>query len=396
MVDVAAGVGGGPVFLHVGLPKTGTTFLQRLLRENHELLAGHGVQYPVRGPGTMFQAAVELRGSYEYWGLTPERIDGTWQWLCDQARGFEGVTILGHELLAAATRPQVRRVAADLAGAELHVVVTARDLGRQIPAWWQEWVKDHHTSGFAETMDRQVLPGWDVETKKSAFWRSQDLVGVLDRWREAVPASRLHVVVAPPPGADAQELWRRFAEAVRIPAGADVGLGPRSNESLGVAEVALLRATNAALDGRLVQPHYGPVVKHWFAESVLSPRSSRRPMLPADWQGRVEEMTARWTSWIAETGVQVHGSLDELRPTVAGVGVPDPDAVADEDIAALAPRVVADLLVEVARLREEGNEARRELAVAEQQVRASRLWLRGRRVLGVVRRRMAALGHSSQ
>jgi len=391
MADGAAhadrGVGAGPVYLHVGLPKTGTTFLQRLLRDNRELLAEHGVLYPVHGPASMFHAAIELRRSHEYWGVDPERIEGTWQGMCEEARAFCGSTIMGHEILAAATKPQIKRVAADLSDVELHVVVTARDLGRQIPAWWQEWVKDRHVTGFAETMERQVLPGWDADTRKSLFWRSQDLVGVLRRWGTAVPPDRIHVVTAPPPGADPQELWRRFSAAVGVPDGIAVDPGPRSNESLGVAEVALLRATIEALEGRLVQPDYGPVVKHWFAEQVLSPRASRRPELPADWQLRVDQMTDRWTSYLTEAGVRVHGSLDDLRSTVAGAGVPAPDDVAAEELTALAPRAMAEMLIEVAQLRQEGQEARRELALAERTLDDRRVVRRGRRVLGAVKRR---------
>lgn len=386
MVDETAGAHpGGPVFVHVGLPKTGTTFLQRLLRDNRELLAEHGVRYPVRGPATMFHGAIEVREAYQTWGFSREQIGGTWEWLCQQARDHAGPTILGHEILAAATRAQVERVATDLADVELHLVVTTRDLGRQIPAWWQEWIKNQHGEGFTETMERQILPGWDGEGRKSTFWRSQDLRGVLRRWSAAVPAERMHVVTAPPPGSDPRELWRRFADATRVPAGLEVDPGPRSNESLGITEVALLRATNQALDGRLVQPHYGPVVKHWFAESVLSPRTSPRPQLPAEWRERVREMTAAWRDYIEEAGVQVHGSLDDLEPTIAPDDVPGPDDVTAQQIAELAPRVMAEMLLEVTRLRQEGQEARRELAHAQQPRGARRLV---RRVLGGVKRRL--------
>ena len=39
-----------PVFLHVGLPKTGTTELQKVLWENRRRLAENGVVYPGRAP----------------------------------------------------------------------------------------------------------------------------------------------------------------------------------------------------------------------------------------------------------------------------------------------------------------------------------------------------------
>ncbi|HET8603835.1 MAG TPA: hypothetical protein VFM09_07905 [Marmoricola sp.] len=346
------------------MPKTGTTFLQRLLRRNAALLREHGVLYPGPGPAAQFHAAIEVRKMYDYWGAPAERIDGTWERLCGEARAFRGTSILGHEILAAARPAQIERVAADLSDVDLHVVVTVRDLGRQIPAWWQEWVKNGSDAGFAEVMGRRVLPEWDAEEKRSPFWRSQDLVDVLRRWGAAVPPKRTHVVISPPPGAGPQELWHRFGDAVGIPRGLEVDPGPPSNESLGVTEIALLRATNRALDGRLVQPHYGPVVKHWLSQEVLSPRSSPRPMLPSDWHDRVESLTARWLRHLEESGVHVHGSLEDLHPVLAEPDVPAPDDVAAEDLAGLAPRAVADMLLEVSRLRQE-------LAAARQRERAA-------------------------
>jgi hypothetical protein len=384
------GGGAGPVFLHIGLPKTGTTFLQRVLRRNRELLRSHGVLYPGDSPATQFHAAIELRRSHRYWGVTPEQVDGTWERLCEEARQFPGPTVMGHEILSAAQPAQIRRVADDLADVELHVVVTVRDIGRQLPAWWQENAKNGSREDFATTMAERVLPEWDADRKKTHFWRSQDLVDVLRRWGAVVPPERTHVVLGPPPGADPQLLWRRFAEAVGIPGDLDVDPGSPSNESLGVVEIALLRATNEALAGRLVQPDYGPVVKHWFTQSVLSPRTSRRPALTADWQERVEALTARWTGHLEASGVRLHGSLDDLRPVLAPPGELPPDLVTAEELAELGPKAIAELLLEVARLRRELRECRARPHLSPAVLRESRgvrLLSRARdRAKGLVRR----------
>jgi hypothetical protein len=386
--------GAGPVFLHVGLPKTGTTFLQRLLRDNRDLLVEHGVQYPVHGAGTMFHAAIEIRDSHQHWGMDPDRIRGTWDRICAEAREFDGTTVMGHEILSGATPRQVERVAADLDDVDWHVVVTARDLGRQIPAWWQEWVKDGHTTGFAETMDQHVLSGWDGSGHP--FWHFQDLTGVLERWGAVLPASRMHVVVVPQSGADPQELWRRFAASLGLSEGIDVVIPPPSNESLGVTEIATLRAVNEALDRRLVQPHYGPVVKHWFVESVLSPRRSRRPVLPADWHERVNRTTDRWFGYLEETGIRVHGPLEDLRPSVAEPGERPPDDVTAEERAELAPRAMAEMLLEVSRLRRENQQLRRDLRDAERTLPRIRGAGRARRALGTIRHRARALADRSR
>ena len=70
--------------------------------------------------------------------LSEEDVAGSWAALCGRAREHPGTTVISHEVLAGATTDQVRAAIAPLAGLEVHVVVTARDLGRQAPAHWQE------------------------------------------------------------------------------------------------------------------------------------------------------------------------------------------------------------------------------------------------------------------
>ena len=72
--------------LHVGLPKTGTTYLQAVLAHHRDALREAGVLYPFVRPQAMFLGAVEVRGSREKFGLTAEDVAGTWQALCDRVR----------------------------------------------------------------------------------------------------------------------------------------------------------------------------------------------------------------------------------------------------------------------------------------------------------------------
>ncbi|RBY97782.1 hypothetical protein DQ237_02390 [Blastococcus sp. TF02-8] len=48
------------VFLHVGTPKSGTTYLQDLLWSNREVLARDGVAYPGWAPDAHFRACLDL------------------------------------------------------------------------------------------------------------------------------------------------------------------------------------------------------------------------------------------------------------------------------------------------------------------------------------------------
>lgn len=86
----AAPFGAQRLFLHVGLPKTGTTYLQSVLASNREVLREHGFVYPFVRPEAMFHAAAELRSDEQRWGLDPAVTTGTWQALLERARQAGG------------------------------------------------------------------------------------------------------------------------------------------------------------------------------------------------------------------------------------------------------------------------------------------------------------------
>src|SRR5690349_8668121 len=134
------------VYLHVGAPKTGTTYLQERLRINRQHLAEHDVHYPVGMRHDMFGAAIDL--IEKSWGGQRESFRGEWDNLVGRVRRTRRTAIVTHEVLAAARTEQVARAMRDLSGAEVHLVYSARDLARQIPAEWQESIKHSHRKPF--------------------------------------------------------------------------------------------------------------------------------------------------------------------------------------------------------------------------------------------------------
>jgi hypothetical protein len=343
------------VVLHVGLPKTGTTYLQALLAGNRDRLRAGGVLYPFVGPGAMFRGAVEVRGSHAKFGLGEEEIAGTWRALCERAREFPGTSVISHEILGGATTDQVAAALAPLTGLDVSVIVTARDLGRQATAHWQEEVKLGDTRSFAEFERDQFRAdsgrdaGPDAGGVRPHFWHAQDFADALDRWSSAVPAERVHLVVCPAPGAPADELWRRFADAAGIGPGlVDAGAVDRANPSLGAAEIRLLREVNRALDGRLDPRTYQRVVKREYAEGVLAARRSPRPRAPAALREVFEPVTRAWLDEVAVRGHPVHGAADDLLPVLGGPEDPHPDDVPDPGPPGEAPEEVAGELLQAA------------------------------------------------
>jgi hypothetical protein len=341
------------VVLHVGLPKTGTTYLQALLAEHRDDLREAGVLYPFVRPGAMFHGAVEVRGSHDKFGLSADRVAGAWAAVCERARSFGGTAVISHEVLAGATPEQVRTALAPLDGVEVHVVVTARDLGRQATAHWQEEVKLGATWSFAEFEREQLLAdtgpdavggaGPDDGGVRPHFWHAQDFADCLRRWSTAVPAERAHLVVGPPPGAGPEVLWQRFAEACGVaPDLVDARTAP-ANPSLGTAEVALLRAVNATLAGRIDRSAYLRVVKRGYAEGELAARPGPRPRAPYQLGDLFDAATQRWLDQVRAAGHPVHGDPADLAPVVGAPGDAGPDDVVPaDDPAAVAETLLAN------------------------------------------------------
>ena len=314
--------------LHVGLPKTGTTYLQALLAGHRQPLREAGVLYPFVKPQAMFLGAIEVRGSREKFGLAEADVSGTWAALCERAKTYDGVSVISHEILGGAEPDEIAAALAPLDGLRVDVVVTARDLGRQATAHWQEEVKLGAVGSFADFEREQYRADVPRGRPRPHFWHAQDHAAALARWAAAVPAERVHLVTAPPPGAPAETLWARFADACGIPAGlVDPGSVPPANPSLGIEAIALLRAVNVALAGRLSPREHARYVKRGLAEGRLAGRPGTPARTPADLADVLVPATREWRAEVEAAAYPVHGHLDDLEPVLGDPGDPGPDDV---------------------------------------------------------------------
>ena len=340
------------VYLHVGLPKSGTTFLQASLLRNRQALRQAGVLFPA-GEERMFQAAVDVRGNHKAWGLARSEVKDGWDALCLRARRHEGTTVISHELLGAASERRVTTAMTMLRDLEVHVVVTARDPARQAAAEWQEGIRHGRRLTFEEFRERVLDQSSDSDYARR-FRAAQDLPGVLARWSDAVPAGHVHVVTGPPAGAPDELLWHRFADVVGFDAAAFPPAGPEdANRSLGTDEVDLLRRVNVALDNRIVQPDYSAVVKQGYARTLLDVGRSPRPVVPPDVLDDLVVVAERWVKEIDKAGYVVHGDLADLVPEPFPGATRHPDVVDAVGQVASATAATAELLVELQRHRDE-------------------------------------------
>ena len=341
------------VIVHVGAPKTGTSFVQDLLFQNRERLAEQGVLYPADRFDAHFLAALDLMELP--WGGLERQAVGAWDRLAEQVRAWEGTVIVSHEILATASAAHVRRAFASFGeDSEVHVVMSARDLVRQVPAEWQENVKHRRTVGYREFLDDIRDP---ASTAKVAawFWGVQDIPATLGRWAADVPPERVHLVTVPQAGAPRNWLWERFATVFGLdPADYDTTVVQRANPSLGAAESALVRRINGEVNhGVLANEHYREFVRELLAHRTLSTRPEAiRLRLPDDVREWAVELSEKWIVELGARGYDVVGSLDDLRPAPPEDGAyVDPDA--DLDLTDPAVQSLVALLVRAGELREE-------------------------------------------
>lgn len=349
------------VLLHVGTPKTGTSYLQDVLFRNRVKLLASGITYPAERFDAHFLAALDLM-KMPWGGLQAEAI-GAWDELAAAVRKAPGTAIISHEILATASRSQVKRALESVgygAGTEVHVILSVRDLVRQIPAEWQENVKHRAGLSYKDFLGRIQDPE-RASRIGSWFWGVQEIPDILNRWGHDLPPEHVHLVTVPPPGAP-DLLWKRFSTAFGLD-GLDLDLeAERVNPSLGVPEIALIRRINRRANKDLPPADYRPLVRELLAHQTLSRRtSSPRLALPPDVHPWVHELSESWVAEISRRGYDVVGELSDLIGAPAATDYVDPDRPAERQVADAAVDAIKALLLDNARLRREEERLHAEL-----------------------------------
>ena len=306
------------VYLHVGAMKSGTTYLQKVLQHNRDQLEHRGMLFPGLRWSDQVTAAEDLIGR------RPDgkpASPGAWEALVDEVMAHEGPAIISMETLSSARKAQARRAAQSFAPRRVRVIVTARDVGRVIPAQWQEWVQNGGTVSFSTFLRTSSAVRVSVAPVARRLWWSQNIARILRTWQPYVDASDLVLVTVPPDGSDRSLLWRRFCEAVELDDADAYDLQVASNESLGAVSAELMRRVNRAAKRRHEPWQARSRVKHRLGKRVLASRKSREPKLviPDRYRDFAVNTSQRMVGDIEKVGPQVVGDLDELRVTAAAL-----------------------------------------------------------------------------
>jgi hypothetical protein len=346
------------VFFHVGLPKTGTTYLQTLMWNNEAELRRQGVLLPGESVREHLWASGAVREDPRLDRRGPQ-APGAWDRLVADINAWPGAAIVSHEFFAAASADQAVRAMQRLQGAEVHVVVTARDTLSLVTARWQEFVKNGSTVGIDDYPVRE-----DTSPEQEWDWGTLDLADVLRRWGASLPRERVHVLTLPRPGTPRDELWIRFARLVGVDHTTCDVSGSVQNESLGVVEVELLRRVNAELVDFTSAIDRGNWIRGYLAQGKLVPRRGEK-FWPSP--ARIEELRERGdraVDFVVSQGYDVIGDVEDLRTPKQVPERRHPDSVTDTEIAAAGAATIAAMMTDVRRLTRERRAAREAAAEA--------------------------------
>lgn len=327
------------VVLHIGAMKSGTSTIQHQLQSHPDVLAAQGFCFPGRRWRQQILGVLDVLDQTRDGQVVPGS-EGAWHRLLEELEAHDGTGVVSMEFLGPTPPEYIAKVVGSLRPADVRVVMTVRDLGRNVPAMWQEGLKNRATWTWPEYL--QDIASTERPRRGSArrFWRQMNYGFIAEKWVQEVGHDRFAVVTVPHPGADPDVLWDRFCSVVGLEPSA-FPPADAQNVSLSAASAQVLRALNETLPDDLPLVHYQKVVKHLLAkQGMAGPRGPHERIgFEGEW---VEQRCARQIERLQELGVEVVGDLEELRP-VAQAGI-DPTTVPAQDVLQAAVDALAYLV----------------------------------------------------
>jgi hypothetical protein len=376
---------GRRAFIHFGLQKTGTSFLQHVLFQSTEALAAQGLDMVPGDRLAAFRLMLRVRHRYDP-AIDPPGVADALKRFQEQLEAAPGTrALLTEESLAPAMKREIAPLLEACASREVHLVITVRDLARQIPSAWQEWVKGSMNLPFEEYVES--LYEREVPASRK-FWAHQDLTRTMGRWALFVPPERIHVVTVPQRGANPQVLLDRFCQVIQVEPGSLDLNAPLRNDSLGHVQAELLRRVNEALAPELRRRDiHGAVGKRYFAGQILRRQEGAPARLHARHRPWCDELAHGFVAELRAGGYRVVGDLEELIPADTSY-TEDAEPVDDTAVARSAAEALAAILADeaerrlAARTRRAANDQLRQGGRASglhrRLARGLRLWVRRR------------------
>jgi hypothetical protein len=339
------------VHVHIGEPKTGTTYIQAMLFHHRERLRDAGVLVPGKNLDHI-RAGHDVLGRAKTAGT--HSTEGAWQKLVASIESSDlPHAVVSMEMLTRARGPQVARALDAFSDTtDVRVVITTRQLARLVPARWQEsvqfrksWTLNEYVEGvFGSPRQREAGPA-------NHFWGLHDTPVTVETWGKRAGTDRITVVTVPVTAAAPDLLWTRFGEAMGVDLNG-YSAAATANASLGAASAELMRRLNEALaESDMGEADHARICRRFLGKSVLPDLKSREPAisLPAAFDAAAESLSIQMVDERRETGGRVVGDLDELLPPADATSASAPTEAQIASAALVALSALVEQNAELAR-----------------------------------------------
>lgn len=330
--------------VHIGAPKTGTTYLQSLSWANVKYLEEAGVFLPGEKQQFHFRAGGDLYGPEGLERTRGPNTKGMWKRFSKVVRkNSHPVVMLTDERLAGAPHPAPEMVAELADVREIHVVYGVRNLASLLPSAWNTQVRHGLKKPFEDWIER-ILNNSSTDENKINFWQRHDVPHVVARWSKAVAdPSHFHVITVPKRSDDPDLLWKRFAKAGGLPDSLPEMQAPKTNTTLGYPQVEFLRRLNVEVADELTPGQYRNVVRNLMSNRMSEERIGDPPRMPARFEEPLAARAAEIIDYIDSADCDFVGDLTDLVPEIKGTHkAPKPKEVLDASVTAMS-QLIRDL-----------------------------------------------------
>jgi hypothetical protein len=332
----------GSIYLHVGMPKTGTSYLQSIYLNSGEQLHLQGLALAPPTRREAFWLSLAIRD-----GLHPDRDPAAalhvLERFAEQVSNADAERLLvSDELLGEASPVQIERLLEACRPREVHLVLTVRSLARVLPSTWQQRIQQGgEAPAFDDFLDAVVGKHGRIGAR---WWDERGVQNVVERWSTYVPPDRVHVITVPS-GPPSRELLQRYSEVLGVDAAALSAGAPRRNASLGYAEAELLRLVRDRIPPDLLNRHeYVPVGKRWLAQRHLAPLGGPRARMPSRLRAWCEAEAQSTIDYLRARPLEVVGDLEDLRPRPEDFH--DGSSVSSDELVKVAVGALASIALE--------------------------------------------------
>ncbi len=315
LVGTDLGTGPSDIVVHIGAPKTGTTYMQDRLNQRRAELLRLGVLYP---DTPWLNHVQHLLGPLRWFAndaTQQAQADQLWDGLLTAVRAHHGRCVVSAENAVIANPAMISQIVNDLGPDRVQVLLTVRPVANVLSSFWQEEVRWGATDTF-ETWLAGALQALDGPSLHP-LWACHDHAAIAQRWSEVVGPDRVTVVIAQP---DRPATVTDIVEQLLVLPGGTLAHPDadtaRANRSLTMAEVELIRRLNVSRSGPQGVPQMGEVLTLATIERLVEGRrpgpDEPRPQPPRSVVQTLEPFSRQSVTRLQALGVHVVGDPETL------------------------------------------------------------------------------------